>query len=180
MKFSEQWLREWVDPPVSTEVLCEQLTAAGLPVESVEPVAGQLERVVVGEVVAVERHPQADKLSLCTVDVGGEETLSVVCGAPNVYPGMRAPMAMPGARLPGGVKIRRSKIRGVQSNGMLCSAVEIGLGEDADVIVALDEAAPVGTTLEEHLGLQDVTIDVELTPNRGDCLGISGIAREVG
>ncbi|NIM28473.1 MAG: phenylalanine--tRNA ligase subunit beta, partial [Gammaproteobacteria bacterium] len=122
----------------------------------------------------------ADRLSVCKVDAGSGETLSVVCGAPNVFAGMRAPVALVGARLPDGRKIRRSKIRGVESQGMLCSAAELGLGEDADGIMSLDERAPVGEPLAAHLQLDDVVIDIELTPNRGDCLGISGVAREIG
>jgi phenylalanyl-tRNA synthetase beta chain len=180
MKVSEQWLREWANPPVDTDTLVEQLTAAGLTVDTAEPLAAVGDKVVVAEVRDVAVHPEADRLSLCRVDAGTGETLSVVCGAPNVYRGMKAPMALVGAKLPDGHKIRRSKIRGVESQGMLCSAIELGLGEDADGIIELDADAPVGTPLAEHLRLDDVIIDIELTPNRGDCLGISGIAREVG
>jgi len=179
MKVSEQWLREWADPPVDTDTLVEQLTAAGLEVDSAAALAPPMDKVVVAEVVEVAPHPQADRLTLCTVDAGSGEPLSVVCGADNVHAGMRAPMALVGARLPDGQKIRRSRIRGVESQGMLCSASELGLGEDADGIMSLDPDAPVGQPLSEHLGLDDVIIDIELTPNRGDCLGISGVAREI-
>jgi len=179
MKVSEQWLREWADPPVDTDTLVEQLTAAGLEVDSAAALAPPMDKVVVAEVVEVAPHPQADRLTLCTVDAGSGEPLSVVCGADNVHAGMRAPMALVGARLPDGQKIRRSRIRGVESQGMLCSASELGLGEDADGIMSLDPDAPVGQPLSEHLGLDDVIIDIDLTPNRGDCLGISGVAREI-
>jgi phenylalanyl-tRNA synthetase beta chain len=179
MKVSEQWLREWADPPVDTDALVEQLTAAGLEVDSAAPLAAPMNQVVVAQVLEVAPHPQADRLTLCSVDAGSGETLSVVCGAPNVHAGMRAPMALVGARLPDGHKIRRSQIRGVESQGMLCSARELGLGEDADGIMALDPDAPIGQPLSEHLSLDDVIIDIELTPNRGDCLGISGVAREI-
>ncbi len=180
MKVSEQWLREWVDAPVDTDTLVEQLTAAGLEVDSAEPLARLGDDIVVAQVLEVGAHPEADRLSVCKVDAGSGETLSVVCGAPNVFAGMRAPVALVGARLPDGRKIRRSKIRGVESQGMLCSAAELGLGEDADGIMSLDERAPVGEPLAAHLQLDDVVIDIELTPNRGDCLGISGVAREIG
>ena len=180
MKFNEKWLREWVDPPISTAELVEQLTRSGLTVESAEPVVGRLEHVVVASVVSVTPHPGADRLRLCQVDAGTGELLSVVCGAANVCAGMKAPLAMVGARLPDGTKIRKSKIRGEPSNGMLCSPDEIGLGEDHDGIIALAADAPIGQSLVEYLDLDDVVIDVELTPNRGDCLGIAGIAREVG
>jgi len=179
MKVSEQWLREWADPPVDSDTLVEQLTAAGLEVDSAAPLAPPMDGVVVAQVLEVNPHPEADRLSLCSVDAGSGETLGVVCGAPNVYAGMRAPMALVGARLPDGHKIRQSKIRGVASRGMLCSASELGLGEDADGIMDLDPQAPVGQPLSEHLRLDDVIIDIELTPNRGDCLGISGVAREI-
>jgi phenylalanyl-tRNA synthetase beta chain len=180
MKVSERWLREWADPPVGTDALVEQLTAAGLEVDTAEPLAALGDDIVVAEVLEVGPHPEADRLSLCKVDAGTGEKLSVVCGAPNVFKGMRAPMALVGARLPDGHKIRRSRIRGVESQGMLCSPVELGLGEDADGIMNLDPQAPVGEPLSKHLDLDDVTIDIELTPNRGDCLGISGVAREIG
>jgi len=179
VKVSEQWLREWADPPVDTDTLVEQLTGAGLEVDSAEPVAPPMDKVVVAEVREVAPHPEADRLSLCSVDAGTGETLAVVCGAANVFAGMRAPMALVGARLPDGHKIRRSKIRGVESQGMLCSARELGLGDDADGIMNLEPEARVGQSLAEHLALDDVIIDIELTPNRGDCLGISGVAREV-
>ncbi len=180
MKFSERWLREWVDPPLSTDELAQRLTGAGLEVDSVLPVAGPLSKVVVAEVVEVRPHPGADRLSLCRVDAATGEPLRVVCGAPNVRRGMRAALALPGARLPGGVKVRRSRIRGEESYGMLCSARELGLGAEEDRIIELSEDARIGKDLRDELALEDVTIDVELTPNRGDCLAVAGIAREVG
>ena len=179
MKFNERWVREWVDPPIDTEELAARLTAVGLEVESVEPVAGTIERVTVAEVVGVVPHPGADKLSLCEVDHGGGEPHRVVCGAPNVRPGLRTAFARVGARLPDGTKIRKSRIRGEVSQGMLCSARELGLGEEADGILELDAAAPVGADLADWLELDDVVLEVGLTPNRGDCLCIVGIAREV-
>ena len=178
MKFSEQWLREWVDPQVSTAELAEQLTMAGLEVDAVEPVAPAFEGVVVGEVVDVQPHPDADKLRVCKVAVGEAEPLDIVCGAPNVYAGMRAPTALVGGELPGGLKIKKAKLRGVPSHGMLCSANELGLAENAEGLMDLPADAPVGTTLRDYLGLDDTTIELGLTPNRGDCLSIRGVARE--
>ena len=130
MKFSEQWLREWVNPPVSTEELVEQLTMAGLEVDSVEPAAAGLESLLVGEVLSIEKHPDADKLRICQVSVGQEPPVQIVCGAPNVTVGGKYPLAPVGAKLPGNVKIKKSKLRGVESQGMLCSARELGLSED--------------------------------------------------
>ena len=179
MKLNERWIREWVDPPIDTEELVARLTAIGLEVESVAPVAGSIKHVTVAEVVGVAPHRGADKLSLCEVDDGGGETHRVVCGAPNVRPGMRSAFARVGARLPDGSKIRRTRIRGEVSQGMLCSARELGLGEEAEGIIEFDAGAPLGEDLVEWLGLDDVVIEVGLTPNRGDCLCIAGVAREV-
>jgi phenylalanyl-tRNA synthetase beta chain len=128
MRFSEQWLREWVDPQVDGAELAHQLTMAGLEVDSVEPVAPPLDGVVVGKIVGIAPHPDADRLRVCEVDVGGDAPLQVVCGAPNARQGLCAPLAAVGATLPEGMKIKRSKLRGVESHGMLCSAVELGLG----------------------------------------------------
>ena len=179
MKFTERWVREWVDPPIETEELAARLTAIGLEVESVTPVAGQIRHVTVAEIVGIAPHPGAAKLSLCEVEDGGGETHRVVCGAPNVRPGMRTAFARAGARLPDGSKIRKTRIRGEISQGMLCSARELGLGDEADGILELDADAPLGENLAEWLGLDDVVIEVGLTPNRGDCLCIAGIAREI-
>lgn len=178
MKFSEQWLRTWVNPPVGTEELAEQLTMAGLEVDAITPVAETFHEVVVGEVLEVAPHPDADKLRVCRVDVGTGAPLQIVCGAPNVQVGMKAPTARVGAMLPGGLKIKRAKLRGIESSGMLCSARELGLFEDAEGLLALPADAPVGKDLRDYLGLEDVTIELGLTPNRSDCLSISGIARE--
>lgn len=184
MKFSEQWLREWVDPPLSREQLVEQLTMAGLEVGSVTPVAPEFEAVVVGRVVAVEPHPNADRLTLCSVEVGADEPVRIVCGAGNVRAGMLAPTALVGAELAGGMRIERAKLRGVESFGMLCSSAELGLTESAEGLMELDrELTPdlaAGTPIGTALGLDDATIELELTPNRGDCLSIAGVAREVG
>jgi phenylalanyl-tRNA synthetase beta chain len=179
MKFSENWLREWVNPPISTEKLVQQLTMAGLEVDSVEPVAASFNKVLIGEVVSVEPHPDAKKLSLCQVNVGENEPLNIVCGAPNVHIGMRAPTALIGARL-GDMKIKKAKLRGVPSYGMLCSAQELGLAESSEGLMPLPDHAPIGQDIRHYLQLDDVSIEIDLTPNRGDCLSIEGIAREVG
>ena len=179
MKFNERWIREWVDPPIDTEELTTRLTAVGLEVESIAPVAGTIDHVAVAEIIDVAPHPAADKLHLCDVNDGTGSTHRVVCGAPNVRPGMRAAYARAGARLPDGTKIRNSRIRGETSHGMLCSARELGLGDDADGILELDPEAPPGADLVAWLELDDATIEVGLTPNRGDCLCILGIAREI-
>ncbi len=180
MKISESWLREWVKPGVTTEALVEQLTLAGLEVDDVYPAAPAFQGVVVGRVVSVSPHPDADRLRVCSVDVGGAEPLQIVCGAPNVFEGMHAPTAVVGAVLPGDFKIKRSKLRGVESQGMLCSAKELGLSDDAAGLLALPHDSPLGRDLRDYLALDDTIIDVDLTPNRGDCLGLVGVAREVG
>jgi phenylalanyl-tRNA synthetase beta chain len=180
MKFSEQWLREWVNPAVSTADLVEQLTMAGLEVDSVEPAGAGLQDLLVGEVLSVAPHPDADKLRVCHVEIGEAEPLQVVCGAPNVRAGGKYPLAPVGAQLPGDFTIKKSKLRGIESRGMLCSARELGLGEDHQGLMELPAEARAGQSLQELLGLDDSVIEVDLTPNRGDCLGIEGIAREVG
>ncbi len=179
MKIVESWLREWVDPDLDTEALGHQLTMLGHEVDEVLIEGGGLDGVVVAEVVDVEPHPNADRLSVCQVSTGAGEPLSVVCGAPNVVKGMKSPLAQPGTRLPNGMKLRKSKIRGVESNGMLCSAIELGLGDDADGIIALPADAPVGAPLANLLRLPDAVIDLDLTPNRGDCFSVLGIARDI-
>jgi phenylalanyl-tRNA synthetase beta chain len=180
MKFSEKWLREWVDPPISTTELVERLTMAGLEVDSVERLGAGIEGLVAGEVLSVEKHPDADKLRVCKVTAGQGEVLQVVCGAPNVRAGGKYPLARVGARLPGDITIRKSRLRGVDSHGMLCSARELGLGEAHQGLLELPQATPAGADIRAVLGLDDALIEVDLTPNRGDCLGIEGIAREVG
>jgi len=178
MKFSEQWLREWVNPSITTEELSAQITLAGLEVDGIEPVAGEFSGVVVGEVVTKEQHPDADKLSLCQV-TDGTETFQVVCGAPNVRAGMKIPFAKVGAVLPGNFKIKKAKLRGVESFGMLCAETELQIGDDSSGLMELAADAPVGTDLRKYLNLDDQIIEVDLTPNRADCLGMAGLAREV-
>ena len=185
MKFSAAWLRQWLPVDVPVERMCEQLTNAGLEVDGVEAVAPTFSGVVVAEVRSVRRHPNADKLSVCDVD-GGGESVEVVCGAPNARPGLKTALATVGAKLPGGA-VRAAKLRGVTSCGMLCSAAELGLGTDHDGILelcdALFEQTPrqlePGADLRDALHLDDVTVNVDLTPNRGDCLSIRGLAREL-
>ncbi len=180
MKFPESWLREWVNPSMSTEELAHQLTMLGHEVDAVDAEGAGLDGVVVADVLEVARHPDADRLSVCRIDAGdGNEPIDVVCGAPNVVAGMKAALAVPGVKLPNGVKLRKTKIRGVVSNGMLCSAVELGLGEESDGILELPTDAPVGEPLAKFLQLPDAIIDVNLTPNRGDCFSVLGMAREV-
>ena len=179
MKFSEQWLRGWVSPQVSRDELVARLSMAGLEVDSVTPAAGEFSGVVVGEVLSTEQHPDADKLRVCQVS-NGTETFQVVCGAPNVRPGLKIPFAMIGAELPGDFKIKKAKLRGVESNGMLCSQAELQIGEGNDGLMELPADAPVGRDIREYLGLDDASIEVDLTPNRGDCLSLAGLAREVG
>jgi phenylalanyl-tRNA synthetase beta chain len=179
MKIVESWLREWVDPALDTNALEHQLTMLGLEVDGVDEQGDGLDGVIVAQVLEVEKHPDADRLSVCKVSAGGEETVDVVCGAPNVIAGMKSPLAVPGITLPNGLKLRKSKIRGVVSNGMLCSAVELGLGEESDGIIALPDDAPAGMPLTEYLGLPDTVFDLDLTPNRGDCFSVLGVARDI-
>lgn len=182
MIFSEQWIREWVNPPLTTQQLVDQLTMAGLEVDSIEPVASSFSEVVVAEIVSAEQHPDADRLRVCQVN-DGEQTLQVVCGAPNALPGIRVPFARVGATLQSAdaeMKIRKAKLRGVESNGMLCSAQELGIAESADGLLELPADAPLGQDIRQYLSLDDSCIELDLTPNRGDCLGIIGLAREIG
>jgi phenylalanyl-tRNA synthetase beta chain len=179
VKFSEKWLREWVNPSMDTDELAHRLTMIGHEVDGLEPQGESLAGVVVGEVLEAARHPDADRLSVCKVSVGDGEPLEVVCGAPNVRVGLKSPFAPAGTRLPNGVKLRKAKIRGVVSNGMLCSAIELGLGDESDGIVELADDASAGQSLLDHLDLPDVTFDLDLTPNRGDCFSVLGIARDV-
>jgi phenylalanyl-tRNA synthetase beta chain len=179
MRFSETWLREWVNPAIDSATLVDQLTMAGLEVDSVEPAAPAFSGVVVGHVLGVASHPDADKLRVCTVDVGQGDLLQIVCGAANVAADMRVPVATVGATLPGGFQIKRAKLRGVESLGMICSATELGLAESSSGILPLPADAPIGTDVRDYLALDDQCIEVDLTPDRGDCLGLVGIAREV-
>ena len=178
MKFSEAWLREWVDPAIDRQALLNQLTMAGLEVETVEPVAPPLPNVVVARIEACDKHPDEGHLSICQV-ADGANSREVVCGAPNARPGLLTALALPGAELPGGTRVEAARIRGTASAGMLCSAAELGLGDDAAGILELDSGA-CGTALAEALALDDVSIEIKLTPNRGDCLSLRGLAREVG
>lgn len=182
MKFSEQWLREWVNPELNTAELGHQLTMAGLEVDAIEPVAPEHSKVVVGKILTADPHPDADKLQVCQVDVGelSLEPLQIVCGAANARKDLLVACAMINARLPGDFKIRKSKLRGVVSMGMLCSEKELGLADSADGIMELPDDAPVGRSLNDFLELDDVSIELDLTPNRGDCLSLAGVAREVG
>jgi len=179
MKIVESWLREWVDPDLETAELAHELTMLGLEVDGITIEGTELDGVVVAEVVTVAKHPDADRLSVCEVSTGGKKTIEVVCGAPNVKQGMKSPLAVPGVTLPNGVELRQTEIRGVTSNGMLCSAIELGLGDESDGIIALPDDAPVGMKLTEFLQLPDTAINLDLTPNRGDCFSVLGIAREV-
>ena len=173
MKFSEAWLRQWVNPSLNSDELLFQMTMAGLEVDGTEPAAEAFSGVVVGEIVSAEQHPDADKLRVCQVSNGSEQ-FQVVCGAPNARAGLVTAFAQVGAVLPGNFKIKKAKLRGVESFGMLCSAQELGVGDDADGIVELEY--PVGSDLAGIAGadlpLDDLTVDVDLTPNRGDCLSL--------
>jgi phenylalanyl-tRNA synthetase beta chain len=179
MKFSENWLREFVNPPVDRAELCQRLTMAGLEVEAVEPLGAGLDGVVVAEIVACEAHPNADKLRVCSVSIGQSETLQIVCGAPNARVGLKAPLATIGAKLPNGIEIEKAALRGIESSGMLCSAKELGVDADASGLMELPADAPVGEPLAQYLGLPDATIELKLTPNRPDCLGLRGLADDV-
>lgn len=179
MNFSEQWLRSLVDPQVSRDELVARLSMAGLEVDAVTPVAGEFSGVVVGEVLSTEQHPDADKLRVCQVS-DGEQTVQIVCGAPNVRAGLKIPFARIGAVLPGDFKIKKAKLRGVESFGMLCSASELQISDENDGLLELPADALVGQCIRDSLNLNDVCIEVDLTPNRGDCLSLQGLAREVG
>jgi phenylalanyl-tRNA synthetase beta chain len=179
MKLSYQWLGEWVRLRLDPRALAQRLTLAGLEVSAIEPVAPVLSGVIVGRIRAAAPHPRAAQLKLCEVDAGRREPVQVVCGAPNVVLGSKVALALPGAVLPEGRSIEASEVQGMPSNGMLCSTAELGLDVDAGDLLILDGAARVGALLTEALRLDDVTLNVELTPNRGDCLSIAGMAREV-
>ncbi|MQW90809.1 phenylalanine--tRNA ligase subunit beta [Acinetobacter wanghuae] len=180
MKISENWLRTWVNPAIDSDTLSDQLTMLGLEVDDLSPAAKPFTGVVVGEVLTVEQHPDADRLRVTTVNIGSGEPLQIVCGAPNVRAGMKAPVATIGAVLPGDFKIKKGKLRGVESQGMLCGASEIDLEDKIDGLLELPADAPVGVNVREYLELDDNVIDISITPNRGDCFSIRGIAREIG
>ena len=178
MILSENWLREWANPDLDAEALAHTLTMAGLEVDALTPLADGLSGVVVAEIISAEPHPDADKLRVCSVNTG-TDTVQIVCGAPNAAAGLKAPLAQPGAKLPGGIKIKKAKLRGVESQGMLCSGAELNLSEDHDGLLALAADAPVGTPIEDYLDLNDRLIEIGLTPNRADCLSIAGVARDL-
>ncbi|WP_440826044.1 phenylalanine--tRNA ligase subunit beta [Psychrobacter cryohalolentis] len=183
MKISEQWLRQWVNPNNSSEQLAEQLTMAGLEIDDRFAVARAFSGVVVGEVISVEQHPDADKLRVTQVNIGAAERLQIVCGAPNVTVGMKVPVATVGAVLPSddkkGFTIKNGNLRGVDSNGMLCGASEIDLTDSIDGLLELPADAPIGMDIREYLGLDNQILDISITPNRGDCFSVRGIAREI-
>lgn len=179
MIISEQWLRDWVRVDQDAQGIADCLTNAGLEVDGVESVSGPIDNLVVGQVVSVEKHPDADRLNLTKVDIGEQELLDIVCGASNVREGLIVAVATIGAKLPNGLKIKKAKVRGVESRGMLCSASELGLEESSDGLIELDADAEIGQRIDEYLQLDDNLIDIDLTPNRGDCLSVQGIAREL-
>lgn len=180
MKISENWLRTWVNPAIDSDTLSDQLTMLGLEVDELIPAAKPFTGVVIGEVLTVVQHPDADRLRVTTVNIGSGEPLQIVCGAPNVRAGMKVPVATIGAVLPGDFKIKKGKLRGVESQGMLCGASEIDLEDKIDGLLELPTDAPVGTNIREYLNLDDHVIDISITPNRGDCFSIRGVAREIG
>ena len=180
MKISENWLRTWVNPTIDSDTLSDQLTMLGLEVDELVPAAKPFTGVVIGEVLTVVQHPDADRLRVTTVNIGSGESLQIVCGAPNVRAGMKVPVATIGAVLPGDFKIKKGKLRGVESQGMLCGASEIDLEDKIDGLLELPADAPVGTNIREYLNLDDHVIDISITPNRGDCFSIRGVAREIG
>lgn len=178
MIISEHWLREWVNPKLTTEELAAQLTMSGLEVDAVMPVAGDFSGVVVAEIVGAEQHPDADKLRVCEVDAG-DGIVQIVCGAPNARVGLKAPLAKVGAVLPGNFKIKKAKLRGVESQGMLCAEAELTISDENSGLMELAPDAPVGTDLRDYLALNDTTLELGLTPNRADCLGVIGVARDL-
>lgn len=179
MQFNVDWLKKWVAIDLDARQLADKLTAAGLEVDELRPVAGEFSDVVVAEIVDCQAHPNADKLVVCGVDDGSGQRLQIVCGAPNARVGLRAPLARVGARLGADFKIKRAKLRGVESQGMLCSASELGLSDDHSGLMELPADAPPGASLRDYLSLDDAVIEVDLTPNRADCLSIRGLARDV-
>ena len=179
MKFSEKWLREIVNHKVDSEELSYQLTMAGLEVDGITKACEKFDGLFISEVISIKKHPNADKLHICEVDCGEKELLTIVCGAPNVKQGMRTVLAKVGAQLPNKPKLKSVQLKGVESHGMLCSASEIGLGDESAGIIELSSLDPIGKSLNGIIGDDDNIIDISLTPNRGDCLSIYGIAREV-
>ena len=179
MLISENWLREWVDPDLSTQEVCELLTMSGLEVGSLKPETAQFSKVVVAQITSISNHPDSERLKLCSLDAGKGSNIDVVCGAENIAINMNVPLALAGARLPDNFKVENSTIRGVNSQGMICSAMELGLAEKSTGIMQLQSDAIPGTDLADYLQLDDHIIEIELTPNRGDCLSVAGVAREL-
>ena len=179
MQFPESWLRSLVNPALDTAQLAHTVTMAGLEVEALTPAASPFNNVVVAEILSAEKHPDADRLRVCQVDVGEAAPVTIVCGAPNAAAGLKVPCARPGAKLPG-IEIKVAKVRGVESFGMLCSTKELGLEGAADGLMVLDDDAPVGEDFRAWLNLDDTLITLKLTPNRADCLSMQGLAREIG
>ncbi len=179
MKFSESWLKNFVDPGLSSQALSHLLTMAGLEVEELDPVAPPFDQVVVARIVEINKHPDADRLNVCRVDVGDGQPRVIVCGAPNAAAGLTVPCALPGAELPGGLVIKVARVRGIESSGMLCSARELGVAEDASGLLVLPDDAPIGQSIRQYLDLDDQLFTLKLTPNRADCLSLTGVAREV-
>ena len=179
MNISTRWIREWANPDISDNELSEKLTMAGLEVDRIAPVAPPFNGLVVGHVVNCDKHPNADKLSLCEVDIGDGSNLQIICGAPNVRKDLKVAVATVGSVLPNGLKIKRAKLRGVESNGMLCSESEMGISDSHEGIIELDLAAALGDDIRSVLDLDDQVIELDITPNRGDCFSVLGVAREV-
>ena len=179
MKISVNWLKEFIKLPADGAAIATRLAAAGIEVAAVEPAIPPFQKVIVARVETVVPHPSADKLKVCQVEAGGGRHLQVVCGAPNVKAGMKAPLILPGGKLPDGSEIKQAALRGIESNGMLCSARELGLSDEASGLFVLPDDAPVGQDLREYLGGDDELLEIEITPNRGDCLSILGVAREL-
>src|SRR6478672_1910820 len=180
MKFSLSWLRQYLDTQVSVDQIARTLNAIGLEVEGIDNPVEKLAGFRVAKVLTAERHPDADKLQVLTVDAGDGEPLQVVCGAPNARAGMKGVLGLPGAKVPAnGMELRKSAIRGVESNGMMCSSRELELGDEHDGIIELPADAPVGAAFADYAGLDDPVLDVAITPNRQDCMGVRGIARDL-
>src|SRR6266566_295596 len=178
MKFSVNWLREFVDVPKNPEDIAELLTRAGIETKNIETRGANIDKVIVSQITASSRHPNADRLTVCEADDGSGTKRQIVCGATNYKVGDKVPLALPGAKLPNGTEIRKSKLRGVESEGMLCSAIELALGEDASGLLILPPDAKIGTPIGD-LFPEDTILDVEITPNRGDLLSHFGLAREI-
>src|SRR5881397_1953932 len=178
MKFSVNWLREFVDLPENPEDIAELLTRAGIETKNIETRGANIEKVFVSQITASSRHPNADRLTVCEVDDGSGTKRQIVCGATNYKVGDKVLLALPGAKLPNGTEIRKSRLRGVESGGMLCSPIEIGLGEDASGLLILSPDAKIGTPIGDLFPAETI-LDVEITPNRGDLLSHFGLAREI-